>query len=157
MRTTKRANAVGIVQQLLDEPYRFEFFQAITLIEKILIERGIPQTQVLTDYLQFRNSTKQGFPASQIEALDIEASTDSGDSLRPSAANLIDALDRGELDRICITPAFFGLLGKTVRANKLGRKICLDIKKYSVGESIRFKRINWHKPISSASSFSRPI
>jgi len=109
MRTTKRANAAGIIQQLLDEPYRFEFFQAITLIEKLLVEKGVMPAQVLTEYLQFRTSTKQGFPASQIEALDIETTADTSTST--DEAHLISALDRGELNRICITPAFFGLLG----------------------------------------------
>jgi type VI secretion system protein ImpH len=109
MRTTKRTNAAGIIQQLLDEPYRFEFFQAIKLIEKLLVEKGIPPAQVLTDYLRFRNSTRQGFPASQIEALDIETSADT--AISADEACLISALERGELNRICITPAFFGLLG----------------------------------------------
>lgn len=109
MRATKRTDAAGIIQQLLDEPYRFEFFQAVTLIEKLLVEKGIPPAQVLTDYLRFRNSTKQGFPASQIEALDIE--TTANNSLSDDEASLISAIDRGELNRICITPAFFGLLG----------------------------------------------
>ena len=109
MRATKRTDAAGVIQQLLDEPYRFEFFQAITLIEKVLVENGIPPAKVLTDYLQFRNSTRQGFPASQIEALDIETATAA--SLGADETNLITALERGELQRIRITPAFFGLLG----------------------------------------------
>lgn len=108
MRTTQRTNAIGIVQQLLDKPYRFEFFQAISLIEKLLVDKGIPQAAVLSDYLQFRNSTGQGFPASQIETLELETSKP---AIACNEEVLLDALERGELERICITPAFFGLLG----------------------------------------------
>ncbi len=67
MPTTNRS----VIQFLLDEPYRFEFFQAVRLLEQV----------------DFKNSRRLQFPASQIEALTVE--------------------DR----RVALTPAFFGLLG----------------------------------------------
>jgi type VI secretion system protein ImpH len=47
-----------VIRQLLDEPYRFEFFQAVRLLEKISVED-----------VRFKNSRDLRFPPSQIEAL----------------------------------------------------------------------------------------
>ncbi|MYN20059.1 type VI secretion system baseplate subunit TssG [Rugamonas sp. FT107W] len=109
MPTTKRSGAAGLIQHLLDEPQRFEFFQAVRLFERLLAAHGVPPHAVLTDYLRFRNSGSQNFPASQIEALNVEAVADCPEVTDEAA--LLAALDRGQFHRICITPTFFGLLG----------------------------------------------
>ena len=78
MPTTSRS----LIQQLMDEPHQFEFFQAVRLLEKWLDDSGMP-----LERMQFRNSHGLQFPPSQIESLEVEEG------------------------RVAITPAFFGLLG----------------------------------------------
>lgn len=106
MSKTQRNNTVGIVQQLLDEPYRFEFVQAVRLLEGLLVRHGVPRSAVLTDYLQFRNSTSLSFPASEIESLSAL-----GDGPVKTEGELLAALKKGELRQLSLTPAFIGLLG----------------------------------------------
>ncbi len=109
MPTTKRRSPVGLIRQLLEEPHQFEFFQAVRLLERLLVSQGVPPHVVLTDYLQFRNSSSQNFPASQIEALDVDVVADC--SRVSDEGELLAALNQGQFNRICITPTFFGLLG----------------------------------------------
>lgn len=58
-------------QELFDEPYRFEFFQAIRLLERIFPESSplgrdvTPQNEAV----QFRSRVSLNFPASQIQEL----------------------------------------------------------------------------------------
>lgn len=61
MQATKRSEYTGVIRQLLEAPYEFEFFQAVQLLEKILVEPVL-----------FQNSRDLRFPPSQIEALTLE-------------------------------------------------------------------------------------
>lgn len=106
MPKTQRSDAAGIVQRLLDEPYRFDFMQAVRLLECLLVRHRIPRSAVLTDYLQFSNSTSLSFPASEIESLRID-----GDGAVQTEAALLTALENGQLRQLSLTPAFIGLLG----------------------------------------------
>lgn len=106
MPTTQRRDTTGLIQQLLDHPHRFEFVQAVRLLERLLVRQRVPRTAVLTDYLQFQNSTSLSFPASEIESLRVDA----GETVA-TEAGLLAALEQGQLRRIRITPAFIGLLG----------------------------------------------
>ncbi len=53
---------------LLDEPYRFEFFQAVRLLEKIYPERQPVgrEASVKQEIVRFRSRLGLDFPASQI-------------------------------------------------------------------------------------------
>ncbi|MBA5607399.1 type VI secretion system baseplate subunit TssG [Duganella sp. FT3S] len=106
MPTAQRRPAAGIIERMLEEPQRFEFVQAVRLLEDLLVAQGVPRTAVLRDYLHFDNSMSLSFPASQIEALRVEA----GEAIDSEAA-LHAAAAQGKLKRIRITPAFMGLLG----------------------------------------------
>lgn len=106
MRATQRQFDAGVIQRLLDEPYRFEFFQAVRLIEIWLNKNGLGRVQASSDFLRFENSTSLGFPASEIEA--ISARTDAPVD---SAAELVAALKEGQRAHIRIRPAFMGFLG----------------------------------------------
>ena len=58
-------------QQLFDEPYRFEFFQAVRLLERIYPEKS-PIGEGVTpnnEVVRFKNHLSLGFPASQIQAI----------------------------------------------------------------------------------------
>lgn len=65
----------GVIAQLLAEPQRFGFFQAVRLVLQWLAEQGVPPDQALAAQLRFRNSLSLAFPASQIEALQFDAQT----------------------------------------------------------------------------------
>ena len=79
-----------VVQQLREEPYRFEFFQAVRLLVEWLGLQGIAPEPALTEHLFFENSLALSFPPAQVAALAIVA--DASPQIR-------------------LTPAFMGFLG----------------------------------------------
>lgn len=108
MLATKRRREPGVIQRLLDEPYRFQFFQAVRVLELWFKRNAIASEDAVADYLRFRNTLSLSFPPSEIEALrahaDAPISTDS---------ELLDALLKGRLEHIRITPSFMGFLGSS--------------------------------------------
>lgn len=83
----------SVIAQLLREPQRFEFFQAVRLAVQWFGEQGVPPEQALVQRLRFRNSLSLAFPASQVEALEFDAGAD----------------DEG--GQLRMTPTFMGFLG----------------------------------------------
>jgi type VI secretion system protein ImpH len=63
-------------EELFDEPYRFEFFQAVRLLEKVFPERAPVgrEAQTTPEVVRFRSRVMLDFPASQI--YDLQASQD---------------------------------------------------------------------------------
>ncbi|MBS1794062.1 MAG: type VI secretion system baseplate subunit TssG [Acidobacteria bacterium] len=64
-------NEKPLNQKLLDEPYRFEFFQAVRLLEKIFPERKPVGREALPheEIVRFRSRMTLDFPASEIHEL----------------------------------------------------------------------------------------
>lgn len=106
MFATKRRPEPSVIQRLLDEPYRFQFFQAVRVFELWFKQNGVPHERAVTDYLRFKNRTSLSFPASQLEALSPYPAT-----LDKTDAGLLAAFRAGELAHIGITPSFMGFLG----------------------------------------------
>jgi type VI secretion system protein ImpH len=96
----------SIIQRLLDEPYRFQFFPAIRLVVQWLGEQGVPPGRTLSDHLRFDNSLSLSFPAGQIEALRAV-----GAGPVHTEAELMQALSEEHSLRFAVTPAFMGFLG----------------------------------------------
>ena len=96
----------SVIERLFAQPYRFQFFQAVRMLELWLRRNGVPQEGAVANFLRFQNSTSLNFPASEIEALQPEPR-----HVPRDARALSDALKRSELKYIRITPAFMGLLG----------------------------------------------
>ncbi len=100
MPSTQRRTHSGLIDRLIAQPQRFNFFQAVRLLE-LWLRRGAPvHGKTLDKVLRFKNSVSLSFPPSQIEAIDV--SVDAGTP------------DEGSLDRIHqvrLTPAFMGFLG----------------------------------------------
>lgn len=86
-----------MIERLLAEPQRFEFFQAVRLLLLWLEERGVAPQQALDGHLRFANSLSLRFPASELEALALVHD-------RPAHP----AIARPQFR---ITPSFMGLLG----------------------------------------------
>jgi type VI secretion system protein ImpH len=101
MQATKRAHESGVIGLLLDEPHRFTFTQLINLLLRELRRQGIPYERALRDVLRFQNSLSLAFPASEVDALEVE----------PDVPDPLSSLRAAGLTRIRITPAFIGLLG----------------------------------------------
>jgi type VI secretion system protein ImpH len=101
MRPTKRKHEPAVMALLLAEPYRFSFTQLVSILLRALQRHGIGRERALRTVLSFRNSLSLSFPASEVEALDIE----------PATQDPLGALRSGTLHRVRITPAFIGLLG----------------------------------------------
>ncbi|MFL6676150.1 MAG: type VI secretion system baseplate subunit TssG [Massilia sp.] len=106
MPATQRRADQSVIQRLLDEPQRFDFFQAVRLAVDWLGEQGVPREKALAGYLRFQNSLSLGFPASQIEALQAVADGPISDQLA-----LGEALRGQHGLQIRITPSFMGFLG----------------------------------------------
>lgn len=94
MQAQNRISDLGIIQQLIDEPHRFQFVQAVRILLRWLEREGMSYEQVLSDVLRFENSLSLHFPASEIESLDIPTTWQ------------IDSRTQ-----VVLTPGFFGLLG----------------------------------------------
>lgn len=106
MPATQRREDESVVQRLLDEPCRFQFFQAVRLVVQWLGEHGVAPGRALIDHLRFDNSLALGFPASQIEALHAE-----GGVAMETSAKIGQALRQEQAVHIRITPSFMGFLG----------------------------------------------
>ena len=106
MPTQKRRFEPAVIERLFKEPYRFEYFQAVRMLELWLRKHGAPQHGLVANFLRFQNSTSLRFPASQLEAIQAEPRT-----IEPSVAALGEALRSSTLKWIRVTPTFMGLLG----------------------------------------------
>lgn len=96
MSGAKRRFGPAVGQQLLEQPQRFGFFQALRLLEQLYSRHGVGATDVHAHRIRFRNSLSLAFAAGEIESLDVEAAAVEG---QPPV-------------QVCITPAFIGLLGQ---------------------------------------------
>jgi type VI secretion system protein ImpH len=108
MHATKRRFEPAVIERLFAQPYRFQYFQAVRMIEVWLRRRGMPEEGALANFLRFSNSTSLAFPASEIESLLPEPR-----AVAPKSAELAAALHSKELRYVRLTPTFMGLLGSS--------------------------------------------
>ena len=66
MPTTKRRLNPGVIQQLIDKPYRFQFFQAVRVLEHVFARQGDDPAEIVSKRLKFLNTLNLCFPASEI-------------------------------------------------------------------------------------------
>lgn len=105
----------SVIKQLSAQPHRFEFFQAVRLLENWLKKNGVAQGRTMTDFIRFRNSLSLNFPASQIETLAINYKPSDGEDAAASAKKIKaendDTFAFEDLESVTLTPAFMGFLG----------------------------------------------
>lgn len=107
MSGTKRRISPGVAHRLLTTPHRFQFFQAVRVLELTFVRNGARPQDVVSRNLRFRNSLSMGFPASEIEQLRAYTRDDHPFELAPE-----DQSTAWEsLSEVDITPAFMGMLG----------------------------------------------
>jgi len=113
----QRRRDTGVIESLLAEPQRYKFFQAVRLLERFFLRRqesqGLGQgagrsRDAVVANMQFLNSPSLGFPASEIA--DAQAYDREGNVLADAQA-IKTAVASGDVARVALTPAFFGLLG----------------------------------------------
>lgn len=106
----QRRRDPGVIDAFLDEPYRFGFFQAVRMLELWLLQQqqGSRHRDVVARQLQFQNSPSLGFPASEIAGA--RAYDRAGEPLDDPDQRRA-AVAAGDVGRIEMVPAFFGLLG----------------------------------------------
>lgn len=102
----KRAPDASPIDRLLDEPYRFEFHQAVRLLDGHL--RRLPADE--RPAIRFRNSLSLSFPASEVLGIESHVRPDEASG---EAAPAREPGTHADLERIELTPAFMGLLGAT--------------------------------------------
>ena len=104
---TQRRPQSGLIDRLIAQPSKFNFFQAVRLLD-LWLRRGAPQHgRTLDGVLRFKNSVSLRFPPSQIEAVAVVA--DGIDASLPSSAAV--TVETQRLRHIRLTPAFMGFLG----------------------------------------------
>ncbi|NRR31228.1 type VI secretion system baseplate subunit TssG [Oxalobacteraceae bacterium] len=104
MPTPERTTGTDLIDMLTSTPHRFEFFQAVRLLELAMRQSrngedadGMADAR-LAQPIQFHNRLSLAFPPSQIDDVTLKAGTDG---------------DPGQATGLHITPAFLGLLGST--------------------------------------------
>nr|WP_314543787.1 type VI secretion system baseplate subunit TssG [uncultured Massilia sp.] len=102
----KRRFEPAVIERLFREPYRFEYFHAVRVLEIWLKRHGLARQGRQADLLRFQNTTSLAFPSSQVAAIQAEPR-----GIAPDAAALGEALQSATLEYVRITPAFMGLLG----------------------------------------------
>jgi type VI secretion system protein ImpH len=109
MPSAQRRIDPGVAQQLLTEPHRFQFFQAVRLLEQVFQRQGVKPGQAVPMRVRFRNSLSLGFPATELSA-EGEVYSLKGERLEGREA-IEQALHGEELAEVHLTPQFMGLLG----------------------------------------------
>jgi type VI secretion system protein ImpH len=109
MSTPQRCPSRALIEQLLEQPHRFEFFQAVRLIERWLTDHAVSAgsdfaAAPLPAQLHFRNSLSLSFAPAEIEALKALLSP----ACREDGEG---GLQKNAIKRLTLTPAFMGLLG----------------------------------------------
>lgn len=104
MQATERRTDAGVIEALLQHPYRFEFFQAVRVLERAYARAGI-RSGVAGELVRFRNSLLLSFPPSEIEKLEAIPAPGTQDEAWPGfGAGMQDV-------GFEMTPSFIGLTG----------------------------------------------
>ncbi len=107
---TKRRIDPSVMQRLRDEPYRFEFFQAVRMLLARHRAASVESEQdVLGQVIRFRSSVSLAFPPSEIESLTFDAAPAApGSGASDNTAGSGKAL---AFSGVTVTPSFIGLTG----------------------------------------------
>lgn len=106
MHTAKRRFEPAVIERLFAEPFRFQFFQAVRMVELWLRRNGVAQDSAVANFMRFQNPLTLRFPASELDSLRPEPR-----EILPTAPALADALHGKQLRYLRMTPNFMGFLG----------------------------------------------
>lgn len=101
MQATQRRIDSSVIERLVAEPYRFEFFQAVRMLAlELARSEGVHDEWAVGERIRFRDSISLVFPASEIERIGFEV------SIRPDQPEAQTRPSRYEM-----TTSFIGLTG----------------------------------------------
>lgn len=103
MQTPQRQPRTSVIDRLLAQPYRFQFGQAIRIIDAWL-GKDLIGMDVLDHVIRFRSRTSMAFPASEIESIDPRHGSSANGQPLPAVRHV---------SSIGITQAFIAMLGST--------------------------------------------
>lgn len=106
MQAPQRRFEPAVIERLFAQPHRFQYFQAVRLLELWLKRHGRVGAGAVAGYVRFENSTRLSFPASELEAIRAEPR-----ECTPGRDGAGAADSGATLKYVRITPAFMGLLG----------------------------------------------
>ncbi|HJV73819.1 MAG TPA: type VI secretion system baseplate subunit TssG [Noviherbaspirillum sp.] len=114
MPAKKRRLYPGLIQRLRDEPYRFEFFQAVRLLLAHHRQHS-PHSDfdALGQVIRFQNSIALSFPPSEIESLEFEWEDDGRSAEESIAQHMAESASMPMMPfkGVTLTPSFIGLTG----------------------------------------------
>ncbi|NUU01334.1 type VI secretion system baseplate subunit TssG [Herbaspirillum robiniae] len=111
MQATQRRFEPSVIERLFAAPHRFQFFQAVRMIELWFRRNGVPHERAVSDFLRFANRTALGFPASEIERIEAFPADQADQADGATVAGMERALSSGRMKYVCLTPTFMGFLG----------------------------------------------
>lgn len=111
MPSTQRRAQPGLIGRLIEQPSRFQFFQAVRLLDLWLRRGTATHGKTLASVLRFKNSVSLSFPPSQIEAVSVVADVSHGGGACNNDSAGASMLEPQRLRQVRLTPAFMGFLG----------------------------------------------
>jgi type VI secretion system protein ImpH len=112
MPSAKRRIDSGVAQQLLAHPHRFQFFQAIRLLEQVFQRQGARANQSVATKIRFHNTLSLGFPVAELDP-SVQVYSPNGEQLKGDALESALHSDLEAIGEVHLTPQFMGLLGIT--------------------------------------------
>lgn len=104
MQAAQRKSESSVIEALRQHPYRFEFFQAVRVLERAYAQAGV-RSGVVGELVRFRNSLLLSFPPSEIESL---VAIDAAESHEVSGPGVNADMQHVSYE---MTPTFMGLTG----------------------------------------------
>lgn len=115
MPTAQRRQPLAVIEQLLDQPYRFDFFQAVRLLERWCMQQEhLSSHEVLSRRIRFRNSLSLAFAPSEVANLEVRHGlVRSPGAPMGQVVSGLELMQAGvaQIERFELTPSFMGLLG----------------------------------------------
>ena len=109
MQAAQRRFDAGVVERLLDEPYRFQFFQAVRVLEVWFAQQVSRRAgERVAGRIGFRSTLSLTFAPSELERA---VSYDHAGAALANPEERRAAMADQSLARIELTPSFFGMLG----------------------------------------------
>jgi type VI secretion system protein ImpH len=109
MPATQRRRPSSVATRLIAEPYRFEFFQAVRVIDLWIKAQRVRGDESIASHVRFENSTSSSFPPSEIESLRVQIMDQllSGETV----ASIAEMGAESGQATFYLTPSFMGFLG----------------------------------------------
>src|SRR5471030_189577 len=107
MQTPQRQRELSVIALLAEQPYQFQFAQAVRLLVRLLRKNGVHYERGFRHGMRLKNSMSLCFPVSEIEALlaDGDCNGNGNDNDRGAAERLKAAITQGTPAHIILTPA----------------------------------------------------